>query len=104
MRDKYKIIAEQKLTESSKIKDVVKAINELKNFSRSAARAREFDIQDFDNQIAANPVIFSNTPTSSSDLIGTEKAGDIAVDTSFLYVVVDNAGTLQWQRVAISTF
>ena len=68
MRDKYKIIAEQKLTESSKIKDVVKAINELKNFSRSAARAREFDIQDFDNQIAANPVIFSNARQAQATL------------------------------------
>jgi len=43
-------------------------------------------------------------PASSTAIIGTEKVGDIAADTSFLYVVVDNAGVLRWQRVATATF
>lgn len=69
-----------------------------------ATRARDFDLEDFDDQQSYNPRIYTRIPSSSSDLVGTEKAGDIAADTSFLYVVVDNSGTLEWQRVAISTF
>ena len=43
-------------------------------------------------------------PSSSTDTIGTEKVGDIAVDNSYFYIVVDNSGTLEWRRVAISSF
>lgn len=69
-----------------------------------ATREREIDLQDYDNQVSTNVVFFDYIPSNSNDLLGTEKAGDIAADTSFLYVVVDNAGTLQWQRVATATF
>lgn len=77
---------------------------EIREWIREATRNRRFDLQDYDNQIANNPVIFDDVPTSSSDLVGTEKAGDIAADASFLYIVIDNAGTLEWRRVAISSF
>lgn len=71
---------------------------------REAPRERIVDLDDYDEQEASNVKIYNYTPSSSSDLIGTEKVGDIAADTNFLYVVVDNSGTLQWQRVATSTF
>ena len=67
-------------------------------------RERAVDLGDYDQQAATNVVYYSYTPTSSSDLIGTEKAGDIAADTSYIYIVVDNSGTLQWQRVGTATF
>lgn len=76
----------------------------IKDWMLKVTREREIDLQDYDNQVATNVVYFDVAPTSSSDLRGTEKAGDIAADTNFLYVVVDNAGTLQWQRVATATF
>ena len=69
-----------------------------------ATRERAVDLGDYDVQVATNAVYYNYTPSSSSDLIGTEKAGDIAADTSYIYIVVDNSGTLQWQRVATATF
>ena len=92
MENKYKLIKENA------------TLSELVQWAVQATRERSKDLQDYDDQVATNAVIYDYTPTSSSDLIGTEKAGDIAVDTSYLYIVVDNSGTLQWQRVATSTF
>jgi hypothetical protein len=66
-------------------------------------RSRNGDLDDFNAQQRENPRIF-DAPSSSTDTIGTEKVGDIAADSGFLYVVVDNAGILEWRRVAISSF
>ena len=79
-------------------------IKEIVDWCRQATRERAFDLEDYDDQIRTNPVYFTTPPSSSSDLSGTEKEGDLAADTSYLYIVVNNSGTLQWQRVATSTF
>lgn len=78
------------------IKDVINWIIEV-------TRERNIDLDDFNNQERDNPKIFP-VPASSSDLSGAEKAGDISFDTGFFYIVVDNAGTLEWRRVAIVSF
>lgn len=79
-------------------------INDVLDWVKQVTRERAIDIEDYEQQVATNPVYYDYTPTSSSNLIGTEKAGDIAADTSYIYIVVDNSGTLQWQRVATATF
>lgn len=79
-------------------------LNEVLDWIRQVTREREFDLGDYENQITTNVRFYSYTPADSSDLIGTEKAGDIAADTSYLYIVVNNSGTLQWQRVGTATF
>lgn len=79
-------------------------LNEVLEWLRQATRERQFDLEDYNNQTSTNPVVYDRTPASSSDLLGTEKVGDIAADTSYIYIVVDNSGTLQWQRVATATF
>lgn len=79
-------------------------LNEVLEWIRQATREREYDLEDYNNQTSTNTTIYNYTPSSSTDLIGTEKAGDISVTTSYIYVVVDNAGTLRWQRVATATF
>lgn len=76
---------------------------DVREWMVDVTRKRQFDVVDYDNQVAANPVFFQTPPTSSSDLKGFEKAGDMAADASYLYVVVDNTG-LVWRRVAISSF
>lgn len=91
MRQKY-----GELSYNATLGDVIKWIF-------AATRAREFDVQDYDNQVQNNPVIY-DAPSSASDIIGTEKVGDIAADASYFYIVVDNSGTLEWRRVGISTF
>lgn len=83
---------------------VIPTLEEVFDWVRQATRERDIDLEDYNNQIATNVTFYSYTPADSADLIGTEKAGDIAADTSFIYIVVDNSGTLQWQRVATATF
>ncbi len=91
MRRNYDTIRPQ-----SSLQDVIKWIADV-------TRNRLLDVEDYKYLTTISPEIFS-PPSSSSDLVGTEKAGDMAADTNYLYVVVNNAGTLQWRRVAISTF
>ncbi len=66
-------------------------------------RERANDLSDYQTQEAVHSSIYP-VPSSMTDLIGTEKAGDIAVTTGFIYVVVDNSGVLAWRRAALSTF
>lgn len=77
--------------------------NSVLRWIADVTRERANDISDYQSQEATNSKIYP-APSSMTDLIGTEKAGDIAVATGFLYVVVDNAGVLAWRRVALSTF
>lgn len=76
---------------------------EIKRWINDVTRSRQADLTDYDLQEATKPKIYG-VPSSSSDLIGTEKEGDIAVDASYFYIVADNSGTLEWRRVAISSF
>jgi hypothetical protein len=43
-------------------------------------------------------------PTSSSDVQSPDKLYDRVVDTSGEYLLIDNAGTLQWRKITISVF
>lgn len=109
MRDKYKAVTikpslDKMSTPLNPILDakrVAENIQELEKWIINATRSREVDLQDYDNQATTNPVIY-DTPSSGSDLRGTEKVGDIAVDSGFLYVVVDDGG-LVWKKTALST-
>ncbi len=74
------------------------------NWCIDVARNRFFDIEDYQNQVTQNPKIYEIVPTSSTDLKGTEKEGDLSVDDSYIYVVANNAGVLEWRRAATSTF
>jgi len=76
---------------------------EILTWIEDVTRERGIDLSDFEIQQSTNSRVYA-VPASSTAIIGTEKVGDIAADTSFLYVVVDNAGVLRWQRVATATF
>ena len=78
-------------------------LQDVLSWAFNVTRSRLFDLEDYNILKSTSPAIYS-PPASSTDLVGTEKAGDVSADTNYLYVVVDNAGTLQWQRVATSTF
>lgn len=45
-------------------------------------------------------------PSSSVDVLASDLEGDIAVDgpNNFLYILVDNAGTLVWRRITLAAF
>lgn len=91
MRDQYPILPSNKT-----IDDVLKWITEV-------TRARNSDLDDYNVQQRENPRIYNLTPASAGDLSGNEKAGDIAFDVNFIYIVVDNSGTLEWRKASLST-
>lgn len=68
--------------------------------------AREEDIEAFGNlpNIFVSGRKVGKIPTSSADVVATDNVGDINYDASFLYILVDNAGTFVWRRVAIASF
>lgn len=43
-------------------------------------------------------------PSSSIDVLATDKVGDINYSASYLYILVDNAGTPVWRRTALSSW
>lgn len=44
------------------------------------------------------------SPTSSADVQPPDQLYDRVVDASYEYILINNSGTLEWRRVAISVF
>lgn len=56
-----------------------------------------------DNFIAGRKV--NKIPTSSADVVpGIDLIGDISYNASFLYILINNAGTPVWRRAALGAF
>lgn len=91
MREKYEVLP------------VNFGLKDVQRWIEGVTRARNADLDDFNNQESTNVRVF-DVPSGSSDIKGTEKVGDIAADASYLYVVAENSGTLVWRRVSISSF
>lgn len=73
-------------------------LEDLILWAKDVTRSRVFDVDDYNLQVSNNPFIY-DAPSSPTDLLGTEKPGDIAVDSSNLYVVFDNGTTLEWATI-----
>ena len=84
------------LSNNSGIVDVLRWVQDV-------VRERANDVSDYETQQATKPTIYP-VPSSGTDFIGTEKAGDIAADEHHLYVVVDIAGVLTWRRTSLTNF
>lgn len=73
---------------------------------RRIARERENDVQDWYNLpsrfMAGRKV--DKIPTGSANVTDTDKLGDFNYSTTYLYICVDNAGTLAWRRVALASW
>lgn len=71
-----------------------------------AVRERTQDIKDFDNLtntfISGRKV--GKIPTGAADISPTDRVGDFNYTTSFLYIVVNNAGTAEWRRAALASW
>lgn len=69
-------------------------------------RIRREDVIDYNNLdkkfILGRKV--SRVPSSSTDVLDTDREGDVSMTSSYLYVLIDNAGTLAWRRVALSSW
>lgn len=78
----------------------------LNGFADIVVGAREDDIREFDNLnnrfVGGRKV--SKIPSNSADVVAADQEGDINYDAAFLYILLDDAGTLVWRRVALAAF
>lgn len=84
---------------SRDLEDVADAIEEM-------IRERSRDLKDYDNLqnrfISGRKV--GRIPSSSLDVLSTDKVGDFNYDASYVYILVDNAGTAVWRRSALASW
>jgi hypothetical protein len=71
---------------------------------RVILQERRKDVRDFDNLNARFYSKNPKVPTSSTDISSSDKVGDIGYDNSYIYVCVNNAGTAEWRRAALTTW
>lgn len=69
-------------------------------------RERQSDVKDFDNLqsrfMAGRKV--GKIPTSSADVAASDRLGDFNYSASYYYLLVDNAGTPAWRRIALGVW
>lgn len=74
------------------------------DWMRDVTEKRETDVQDFDNL----PKVFvrkvSREPVNSTDIIPQDKIGDFSFVEGYLYILINNSGTVKWQRTALADF
>ena len=77
----------------------------LQNAINQIARIRQDDIGDRNNfpNLFIGGRLVRKVPANSSDITGSA-AGDFTVNASFAYFCINNAGTIEWVRVAVGTF
>lgn len=84
---------------SHELKDVAETVEEI-------VRERSIDIKDFDNIqnrfISGRKV--GRIPSGATDVLSTDKVGDFNYDTSYIYILVNNSGTAEWRRAALSSW
>jgi len=81
--------------------------DEVKLMLHYVNKERVNDVSDWDNLI--NRFIsgrkVAKVPTGAADVADTDRIGDINWDyaSGYLYLLVDNAGTAVWSRIALDT-
>ena len=69
-------------------------------------KVRKDDVADFNNlkNVFISGRKVAKIPAGASDIVVTDTVGDFNYDTSYIYICVDNSGTAEWRRVAISSW
>lgn len=69
-------------------------------------KERRSDIRAFDNLV--NVFIrgrkVDKIPSGASDVAADDRLGDFNYSASYLYLCVDNSGTVEWRRAALSSW
>lgn len=81
-------------------------IEAITNILRDIIRTRTFDVNDFTNlkNVFLSGRKVEKTPSASNDIDVTDRENDFNWSPTYLYVCVNNAGTLVWRRVALSSW
>ena len=77
-----------------------------KTFMRFAIKERKNDVNDFTNlkNVFMSGRKVGKIPTGAADVTDGDRVGDFNCNASFLYILIDNAGTAEWRRATLSTF
>lgn len=84
-----------------------KTVDGIVNCLTYIIRERAQDISEFENikrTFIAGRRVLGRIPVSSSDVVDGDVVGDVSYTTTFLYILMDNAGTPVWRRVALNSF
>ena len=90
---------------------VGKSWDSLMKWIEQVISEREKDRSDWDNlpqiyMLGRNRTLLNSraVPSGSSDVVATDAEGDFMADASYIYVLIDNGGTLAWRRVALASW
>jgi len=82
------------------------SLEEIRELLRQITNTRKEDITVI-SQITSSFISgrkVGKIPSSSADVSASDKVGDVNYTASFLYILVDNAGTPVWRRVALAAW
>ena len=70
------------------------------------SRERDADIAEWNNlsNVFMSGRKVGKVPTSSTDVAAPDRIGDFNYSASYLYLAVDNAGSLAWRRIALASW
>lgn len=81
------------------------SLREIGNFCREITRIREQDVNDFTNlsNVFMSGRKVGKIPTSSTDIIITDRIGDFNYDADYLYICVEDSGAA-WRRITLGSW
>lgn len=81
-------------------------IENVFNVLRYIIKERRNDVNDFENlkNVFISGRKVGKLPSGASDIADTDRIGDFNYDSDYIYIVVDDAGTNEWRRVALSSW
>ena len=70
------------------------------------SRERDNDITEFNNltNIFMRGRKVGKIPTSSTDIVPSDRVGDFSYDPDYLYIVINDSGTAEWRRATLGTW
>jgi len=83
-------------------------VDSIFQWLKFVVRSRSEDVQEFNN--LQNIFILGRkvgkVPSASNDVVASDKIGDFNPDgtTGYVYFLVDNSGTAEWQRATLGSW
>lgn len=79
---------------------------EAKDWMRQVSNLRKDDIDQFQNlpNILLTGRKVGKVPSASNDVAAEDRLSDFNWTNSYLYILIDNAGTPEWRRATLSSF
>lgn len=81
-------------------------LEEIRTWADFVTEQRTNDVTDFDevqNRFAGMRKV-ARIPTATNNVLDTDREGDFTFDNSYMYIATNNGGTLQWNRIALTTW